>query len=107
MLKQLHHIGEVQDRTADPVQLIHDHLLYLSSPDIRKKLLQLRPGGIFTTVSTILVLPEGSALQFILAELNLTLNRDTVCPVHGLPGINCIDSVHKSPPFSSVYGFFI
>ena len=80
-LEQFHHIGKVQDRPADPVKLVYDHFRNLSLADVRQELLQLRPYGILPAVAFVFVLFETSALEFILAELNLALNRDT-CPAY-------------------------
>lgn len=55
LLKQIHHDWKIQNRTADPVQLIHDHLLHFPSADICQKLLKLWPDCILAAVALILV----------------------------------------------------
>ena len=62
LLKQIHHIGKIQNRTADPVQLIHDHFLHFPSADICQKLLKLWSDCILAAVTLILVLFETSTL---------------------------------------------
>ena len=81
-MKQLHHICKVQNRAAYPVQLVHDDPPNLSLADLAQQLLKLRPVGIFAGIAFVLKYPAAPTFQFILAEVNLTFNADTVLAVY-------------------------
>ena len=91
-LKQFHHICEVQNGAAYPVQLIDNYPAHLAFAYLAKELLKLGSVGILARVALVLENPATASLQLILAEINLALNADTVLAVYGLSRINYIFS---------------
>ena len=89
-LKSFHHGCEVQNGTADTIQLVDHYALDQAPANIGHHFLELGPVGILAGIALVGVLAEIASSQFILAELNLAFNADTVLAVNGLSAINGI-----------------
>ena len=89
-LKSFHHGCEVQNGTADTIQLIDHHALDQAPANIGHHFLKFWPIGILAGIAFVGVFAEIASSQFILAELNLAFNTDTVLAVNGLSAINGI-----------------
>ena len=89
-LKSFHHGCEVQNGTADTIQLVDHHALDQAPANIGHQLLELGPVGVLARIALVGVLAEVSPSQFILAELNLAFNADTVLAVYRLSAVNGI-----------------
>jgi len=89
-LKSFHHGCEVQNGTADTIQLVDHYALDQAPANIGHQLLELGPVGVLAGIALVGVLAEIASSQLILAELNLAFNADTVLAVNGLSAINGI-----------------
>ena len=73
-----HHGCEVQNGTANTIQLVDHHALDQAPANIGHHFLELGPVGVLAGIALVGVLAEVSPSQFILAELNLAFNADSV-----------------------------
>ena len=89
-LKSFHHGCEVQNGTADTIQLVDHHALDQAPANIGHHFLELGSIGILAGITLVCVLAEIASSQFILAKLDLAFNADTVLAVNGLSAINGI-----------------
>ena len=90
LLDGFHHGCEVQNGTADTIQLVDHHALDQAPANIGHHFLELGPVGILAGITLVGVFAEITSSQLILAELNLAFNADTVLAVNGLSAINGI-----------------
>ena len=73
-----HHGCEVQNGAADTIQLVDHHALDQAPANIGHHFLELGPVGVLAGIALVGVLAEIASSQFILAELNLAFNADSV-----------------------------
>ncbi len=100
LLEQHHHVGEVQNGTADAVQFVNDHPGDQPTLDVLHQHLKLGPVRIFTAVTLVLIFLATPASQFVFAKLTLTFDGNTILFVNGLSCINRVNSVvHFALPF--------
>ena len=84
LLEQLHELCKVHNRAADPIQLIDDHPLNQTQPDVLQEPLEV---GAFNVLA---------GIPFVFVFLCLTafkFDADTVLFVNRLPPVNCINSI--------------
>lgn len=73
-----HHGCEVQNGAANTIQLVDHHALDQAPANIGHHFLELGPVGVLAGIALVGVLAEIASSQFILAELNLAFNADSV-----------------------------
>ena len=93
----LHHIREVEDRTADAVQFVNNDLTDHPAFDVVHHFSKGRTVCIFTAVTPVGINLILFTSHFVLAELDLAFDRNAIGSVNGL---SCVDCVHFVAPSS-------
>ncbi|EQI88642.1 hypothetical protein QQM_1613 [Clostridioides difficile P2] len=91
LLEQFHHVGKVQNGTADTVKFVNNDLCNQAPLNIPHQFLKLRAVCVLAAVPFVCVFLTVPAFQFVFAKLNLAFNGNAVLFVYRLP---CIDRVY-------------
>ena len=91
LLEQLHHIGKVQNGTADTVELVNHDFCNQAPLDVPHQFLKLRTVCVLAAVPLVCVFLAATAFQLVFAKFNLAFNGNAVLFVHRL---SCIDRVY-------------
>ena len=100
LLEQLHHVGKVQNGTADTVELVNHDLCYQAPLNVPHQFLKLRTVCVLAAVPFVCVFLAVTAFQLVFAKFNLAFNGNAVLFVYRLPCIDCVYSIiHIVAPF--------
>ena len=100
LLEQLHHVGKVQNGTADTVELVNHDFCNQAPLDVPHQFLKLRTVCVLAAVPLVCVFLAVTAFQLVFAKFNLAFNGNAVLFVYRLSCIDCVYSiVHIVAPF--------
>ena len=100
LLEQLHHVGKVQNGTADTVELVNHDLCNQAPLDVPHQFLKLRTVCVLAAVPFVCVFLAVTAFQLVFAKFNLAFNGNAVLFVYRLSCIDCVyPIVHIVAPF--------
>ena len=84
LLEQFHHVGKVQNGTADTVKFVNNDLCNQAPLNVPHQLLKFRAVCVLAAVSFVCVFLAVTAFQFVFAKLNLAFNGNAVLFVNRL-----------------------
>ena len=97
LLEQFHHVGKVQNGTADTVKFVDNDLCDQAPLNVPHQLLKHGAVSVLAAVSLVCVFFAATAFQLVFAKFNLAFNGNAVLFVHRLSCIDCVyPIIHSS-----------